>query len=182
LLVNQFGYLASGRWVERRASNFTDGGAPWYNVYETAEGGFVSVAAVEPKFYAELLAAMEIDPTTVPDQFDRASWPALRDRFAAVFKSRTRDAWTEIMEGRSACFAPVLGLAETIGHPQYRARAGFVEVDGVVQPAPAPRFSRTPGVVSRPPAEPGEHTGEVLSAIGFDPAELARLRDLGAIA
>jgi alpha-methylacyl-CoA racemase len=182
LLTNQFGYLASGRWEDRRASNFTDGGAPWYNVYETADGRYVSIAAVEPKFYAELLEAMGLDPDGIPDQFDRQGWPALRLRFAEIFRCRTRDQWAEIMEGRSACFAPVLSLVEAPVHPQLAARDAFVEVDGVLQPAPAPRFSRTPASIGRGPPTPGEHTDEVLTGWGFENGELDGLRAAGAIA
>ncbi len=182
LLTNQYGYLASGRWEERRASNFIDGGAPWYNVYQTADGGYVSIAAVEPKFYSELLKAMGLDPGAIPDQYDRSSWPRLRRDFAEIFRSRTRHEWEAIMEGRPACFAPVLSLTEAQSHPQLAARNAFVEIDGVPQPAPSPRFSRTPAAVARGPARPGEHTDEVLSGWGFEPEEVDELRGAGVIA
>jgi alpha-methylacyl-CoA racemase len=182
LLTNQYGYLASGRWEDRRASNFTDGGAPWYNVYETADGLYVSIAAVEPKFYAELLEAMGLDPGSIPDPYDRASWPDLRLQFAAIFRTRTREQWSQVMAGRSACFAPVLTLAEAPGHPHLEARGAFREVDGVLQPAPAPRFSRTPASIRRGPPKPGEQTDEVLREWGFDGPELDSLRAEGAIA
>jgi alpha-methylacyl-CoA racemase len=182
LLTNQYGYLASGRWEDRRASNFTDGGAPWYNVYETADGLYVSVAAVEPKFYAELLEAIGLDPGSIPDPYDRQSWPDLRLRFAAIFRTRTREQWSQVMAERSACFAPVLTLAEAPGHPQLAARGAFREVDGVLQPAPAPRFSRTPASIRRGPPKPGEQTAQVLREWGFDGPELDSLRAAGAIA
>jgi alpha-methylacyl-CoA racemase len=137
LLTPQFGFVASDRWSSERGANFLDGGAPWYNVYETSDGGYVSVAAVERKFYDELLEGMGLDPADIPDQFDQTTWPELRDRFAAVFATRTRDDWTAEMEGRSACFAPVLSIQEATEHPHMVARGSFVEVDGVVQPGPA---------------------------------------------
>ena len=182
LLTHYFAFIASGRWVSERESNFFDGGAPWYNVYETKDGKHVSVAPVERKFYDQLVQAMGLDPATLPDQLDRETWPELRGRFADIFRSRTRDEWCEVMEGREVCFAPVLSVEEAVKHPHMRARDSFLDVDGVLQPAPAPRFSRTPASVQRGPPIPGSNTNEILSMWGFSDAEIADLRKNGAIA
>ncbi len=182
LLASTFGQLAAGTWTEARGSNALDGGAPWYAAYETADGKHVAVGAIEPKFYAELLRRLGLDPASLPAQHDRAGWPMLRERLARVFRSKTRDEWCAILEGTDACFAPVLGLAEAPRHRHNRARGTFVEIDGVTQPAPAPRFSRTPGAVRAGPALPGQHTDEALRDWGFTRAELASLRASGAIA
>lgn len=181
MLTHYFAYVASGRWQLERESNYFDGGAPWYRVYETRDGKHVSVAPVERKFYDQLLLGMGLDPVDIPDQLDRSTWPALRERFAAIFLGKTRDEWCRIMEGRDACFAPVLDLHEASRHPQLAGRNGFVEVDGVLQPAPAPRFSRTPSSVRRPPPVPGTDTQDALHAWGFNADELDRLRCAGAI-
>jgi alpha-methylacyl-CoA racemase len=182
LLTHHFAFIANDCWVPERESNFFDGGAPWYRVYETKDGKHVSVAPVERKFYDQLLDAMGLDPATVPDQLARDTWPDLRRRFAEIFRTRTRDEWCQAMEGREACFAPVLSIDEAIAHPHLRARHSFVEVDGVVQPAPAPRFSRTPSSIHRGPPIPGSNTDEIMSAWGFTEHEIAELRKSGAIA
>ena len=182
MMTHYFAYMASGRWTFERESNFFDGGAPWYRVYETSDGKHVSVAPVERKFYNQLLAGMGLDPAAVPDQLDRDTWPALRQQFSDVFRSKTRDEWCRIMDGRDACFAPVLDLHEAVQHPHLAARRGFLEVDGVLQPAPAPRFSRTPSSVRRGPPVPGANTQEALSAWGFGDAEIEELRRKGAVA
>jgi alpha-methylacyl-CoA racemase len=182
LLTHYFAFIASGRWVFERESNFFDGGAPWYNVYETKDGKHVSVAPVERKFYDQLLQAMGLDPATVPDQLDRETWPELRRWFADIFRTKTRDEWCEVMEGREVCFAPVLNIEEAVEHPHMRARRSFLDVDGVLQPAPAPRFSRTPTSVQSGPPIPGSNTKDILSAWGFSDAEIADLRKNGAIA
>ena len=180
--MHYFAYVASGRWKFERESNYFDGGAPWYRVYETQDGKYVSVAPVERKFYDQLLIAVGLDPATIPDQMDRSTWPALQEKFAAIFRGKTRDEWCQVMDGREACFAPVLDLNEASRHPHLAGRNSFLKVDGVLQPAPAPRFSRTPSSVRRPPPVPGADTQEALRAWGFDAAELGRLRAVGAIA
>ena len=152
-----------GRGWGQRGSNLLDSGAPFYDAYETADGGWVAVGAIEPQFYAALLAGLGIDPASLPPQHDRAGWPAVRDRFGAVFRSRTRAEWCAVFEGTDACVVPVLDLVEVDADPHARARSAHVEVGGVTQPAPAPRFDRTPGAVRRPPPAPGEHTDEVLA-------------------
>lgn len=182
LMTNQFGYAASGTWTPEREANVIDGGAPFYNVYETSDGKYVSVAPVERKFYQELLRGLGLEGVELPDQMDRSSWPEMRLKFAEIFRSKTRNEWCAAMEGYEACFAPVLDLDEAVAHPQMRARNCFVEVDGVMQPAPAPRFNRTPSEITRGPPVPGGNTAEVMSAWGFSDAEVAGLRDCGAVA
>ena len=181
LLMTMFhGRRLNGTWRDVRGTNYIDGGAPFYEVYETKDGRYVSVGGIEPKFHRELFARMGV--TDVPAPVRREDWPALKVRLAEVFRTRTRQEWTDLLEGTDACFAPVLGLGEVADHPHHRARGSFVEVDGVRQPAPAPRFSRTAPCVSAPPPVPGEHTSDVLAECGFGPDELERLRESGAVA
>jgi len=182
LLTPQYAFMASGRWVLERESNLLDGGAPWYNVYETSDGKYVAIAPVERKFYDQLLEVLGLDPALVPDQLDRASWPALRRQFADIFRTKTREQWCRVMEGREVCFAPVLDAAEAVDFPHTRARKSFLEVDGVLQPAPAPRFSRTPSSVRCGPPIPGGDRDEIMLAWGFSEAEIAGLRRDGAVA
>jgi alpha-methylacyl-CoA racemase len=181
LMTAQFGFLQSHRWVSAREANFLDGGAPWYNVYATADGGHISVAAVERKFYDELLTCMGLDPAEIPDQMDRATWPDLQVRFADIFRARTRAEWEKVMEGHEACFAPVLSPDEATHHPHMVARSAYQVVDGVLQPAPAPRFSRTPAQVSGNPPTHGQHTREVLAAWGVLPPESSDHEHSGAL-
>lgn len=162
LMASTFGLKAAGVWQSGRANNILDGGAPWYGVYLTADGRYVSLAAIEPRFYEDLLQRLELDPAALPPRKDRAGWPALRAAIAGRILSRTRCQWQEVLEGTDVCFAPVLSMDEAPGHPHMAQRASFVEVEGVVQPAPAPRFSRTPSSIQRPPPLPGAHTDEVL--------------------
>lgn len=163
LMASTFGLRAAGLWRDERASNILDGGAPWYGVYRTADGRFVSLAAIEPRFYADLLRRLGLDPASLPARDDRERWPVLRAALASRIAQRTRDEWQAELEGTDACFAPVLGLGEAPDHPQMKHRAAFVDVGGVRQPAPAPRFGRTPGSQPRPPREPGQDTAEVLA-------------------
>src|SRR5690606_2094154 len=137
-----------------RGENLLDTGAHFYNTYETADGKYISVGSIEPQFYAELLRLTGLESEDLPHQHDRSQWPAMKERLAQVFKTKTRDEWVQIMEGTDVCFAPVLNIPEAYEHPQNVARQTFVEVAGVKQPAPAPRFSRTPGAIERPPAFP----------------------------
>jgi alpha-methylacyl-CoA racemase len=182
LLTTQFHeLLAAGLWREERGANLLDGGAPFYGVYETADGRHLAVGALEPQFWAELLRRLGLDAGDLPAQLDRDGWPLLRERLAALFRTRTRDEWSELLAGTDACVAPVLGLAEAPAHPHNRARGTFVDVGGVVQPAPAPRFSRTPADPPVPPARPGEHTDRALADWGVGPDEVDRLRAAGAI-
>jgi alpha-methylacyl-CoA racemase len=181
-----YGLRASGTWADERGTNILDTGAWFYEVYETADGKYVSVGALEPQFFADLLKqtglASDVDGKgPVPQQLDRGSWPAMKDRLAEIIRTRTRDEWCELMEGTDACFSPVLEIAEAPRHPHNAQRGTFTEVAGVTQPAPAPRFSRTPGEIALPPPEPGQHSGEVLADWGFPPSDVARLREAGAI-
>jgi len=165
-----------------RGTNLLDSGAPFYDAYETADGQWVSVGAIEPQFYDELVTKMGLDRETLPVQMDPSTWPALKEHFARVFRTRTRDEWCQIFEGSDACFAPVLNLVEAAGHPHNTARRAFIQVEGVDQPAPAPRFSVTPGGVHRAPPKPGQHTDEILAEWGgFSDGEISALRRLGAV-
>ncbi len=185
LLTTMFHELAAqGMWSQRRGSNPLDGGAPFYGVYETADGEHVAVGALEPRFYAELLAklGLDSDDADLPGQMDRERWPELRERLAAVFRTRTRADWAELLEGSDACVAPVLSLSEAPDHSHNRARDTFVPVGDTLQPAPAPRFSRTQPPPPTPAPKPGEHTDQVLTDWGFPSATIAALRASGAIA
>ncbi|HEX5199029.1 MAG TPA: CaiB/BaiF CoA-transferase family protein [Actinoplanes sp.] len=155
------GMIADGSWPFPRGANLLDGGAPFYDTYETSDGGFVAVGALEPPFYAALLDGLGLAEADLPGQLDRDRWPALRARFADVFATRTRDEWAAVFAGTDACVAPVLSPTEAPAHPHNRARKTFVEVDGLAQPAPAPRFGRTP---AGPPSAPAAVTvDEVLA-------------------
>jgi len=171
------GLQQQGIWVDRRQSNFLDGGAHWYDCYECADGEYISVGALEPRFYRQLLDRCGVgnDPDFA-QQFDATRWPSQKEKMAKLFMGRSRDEWREILEGTDACFAPVLSLGEAPRHPHNRARQTFVEVDDVTQPAPAPRFSRTPGAISGTPPANGEHTLSVLSGAGFSEQDISRLR------
>ena len=165
-----------------RGTNLLDSGAPFYDVYETADGQWVSVGAIEPQFFAALLAGLGIDPSELPDQMDQDGWPVIRARLAQTFRSRTRREWCDVFEGTDACFAPVLDLAEVDAHHHASARAAYVEVAGVVQPGPAPRLSDTPGAVRRPPPAAGAHTDEVLAEwLDLQPSDTDKLRAAGAV-
>jgi alpha-methylacyl-CoA racemase len=159
------GMLASGFATERRASNLLDGGAPFYDLYETADGRHMAVGALEPQFYAVLLERLGLSGTA-PDRDDRARWPELRELFTRRFRERSQAEWTRLFEGTEACCAPVLALTEAPAHPHLRARGTYVERDGVLQPAPAPRFSRTGATLTTGPTEPGGQTREALAAWG----------------
>ncbi len=176
------GMRAIGLWHDERGVNLLDGGAHFYDTYETADKKYVSIGSIEPKFYAELLRLTELEGEDLPHQLARDHWPELKERVAKVIKTKTRDEWCDIMEGSDVCFAPVLSLDEAPLHPHNQARGTFVEVEGVVQAAPAPRFSRTPPEIARPPAYAGQHTDEVLGDYGFSSEEIARLREAKAIA
>jgi alpha-methylacyl-CoA racemase len=157
-------FAAVGLDSGRRASGMLDGGSPWYDLYETADGEHVSVAALEPQFWAALVERIGIE---LPDRDDPASSRAIRQLLTARFKERTQAEWAEVFDGTDACVAPVVPLADAPQHPHLAARATFVAPDGVVQPAPAPRFSRTSASISGPPARPGEHTRDALAAWGI---------------
>lgn len=175
------GLIADGQWENQRGANLLDGAAPFYDTYRCADGGFVAVGALEPQFYAEFLQRLGLDPELWP-QHDRARWSEQKDELSAIFATRGRDEWMRVFEGNDACVAPVLDPLEAVQHPHNRQRQTFVDVDGVAQPAPAPRFDRTPGTVRRPAPRPGEHTDEILTELGVDGAQISQLRDTGAVA
>ncbi|MDT0619500.1 CaiB/BaiF CoA-transferase family protein [Salinisphaera sp. P385] len=178
----QMGMMAAGLWNPRqRSANLLDGGAPFYQVYETADGGYVALGALEPQFYAELVERAGLDPERFGKQMDTAAWPDMRAVLAEVFLTRTRDQWCAILEGTDACFAPVLAMDEAARHPHNAARGTFLEVDGWTQPAPAPRLSRTPGEVRHGQHRPGADGVAVLRAAGFEDAEIDRLRAADAL-
>ena len=177
------GMKAIGFHGPERGTNLLDTGAHFYEVYECGDGEYVSIGSIEPQFYAELLRLSGLgEQEDLPNQMDRGQWPAMKERVAALFKTKTRDEWCELMEHSDVCFAPVLSLWEAPEHPHNVERGTFMEVGGVVQPSPAPRFSRTPGGVQRPPAHAGQHTDEVLTDWGFGADDIAKLRSAGAIA
>src|SRR3954469_22760250 len=179
LLATMFhGFLNAGQWSETRGANILDTGAPWYNVYETKDGKYVSIGAIEERFYKELLTRLGLAEQDFP-QHDRAKWPLHKAAFAAAFKAKTRDEWVKVFEGSDACFAPVLSWSEAPRHPHNRSRSAYISVKRVEQPAPAPRFSRTAPEVMRGPPERGEGGGQALADWGFDAEQVKRLRSLG---
>ena len=175
------GLAAAGAWSEDRGTNLLDGGAPFYDVYEAADGRHVAVGALESRFYAALLDGLGLDAAALPPQHDRAGWPRLREAFAAAFRTRTRDEWTRAFEGTDACVAPVLTTAEAAAHPHNAARGTFTTAGGVLQAAPAPRFSRSRTALRRPPALPGADTRAALLDWGLSGDEVDALLAAGAI-
>ena len=174
-----FGLKAASAWDGPRGANLLDGGAPFYAAYETADGRHISLAALEPKFFAQLVQQLDLDPAWLGRQYDRRRWPALREAIAQAVRLRTRDEWCARLEGSDVCFAPVLTFDEAPRHPHALAREAFVTVSGVQQPAPAPRFDRTPAGHPRPAPEVGQHTAQVLREAGFDAAAIQALFDQG---
>jgi alpha-methylacyl-CoA racemase len=170
-----------GAWINERGVNVTDGGAPFYDVYETKDKRYISVAPVEKKFYLELLERIGLANDELPDQNDRSGWDRLRVRLADVFKRRTRDEWCAMLEGTDACFAPVLDMDECVTHPHNIARKTHVVIDGVMNPAPAPRFSETPSTLRKVSSSTGEDTEAALSDWGFSREELDVLKGSAAI-
>jgi alpha-methylacyl-CoA racemase len=177
-----YGLRARGAWRDERGVNLLDGGAPFYDTYATADGRYVAVGALEPQFYAALLAGLGLADAGLPAQMDVAAWPVLRERFTEVFAGRTRDEWAEVFAGTDACVAPVLSPAEVAQHPHNAARAVFAEVGGVSQPQPAPRFARTSAGQPQPPVRPGADTDAVLGELGLAEADIAGLRGRGVVA
>lgn len=179
-LVQSLGAL--GQWnVDERGANLLDGGAPFYDTYETADGRYVSVAALEPKFYRALLSRLELDADRYGAQMDRRMWPALRDELAARFRQKTRAEWAEVLAESEVCVAPVLDLEEAPAHPHHEARGTYTVVDGIRQPAPAPRFSRTPGGIRHGQRPDGADGEAVLGRAGLTAAEIGRLREAGVL-
>lgn len=179
LMAMTWGLRAGGEWQDERGVNLLDGGAPFYDTYRCLDGGYLAIGALEPQFWA--VVVRELGLLDAPEQWDRGQWPELRRRVATAVATRTRDAWAAVFEPLDACVSPVLTMDEARWHPHLAARACLVERDGVVQPAAAPRHSRTPGAVSGPPCAPGEHTREALADWGFGVDELTRLERDGVV-
>jgi alpha-methylacyl-CoA racemase len=176
-----YGFYAQGTWRDERGVNVLDTGAPYYNVYETKDGKWISIGSIEQRFYADLLGRLGLAGEDLPGQHDRAGWPRLAHRFAEVFKTKTRAEWEKVFAGSDACFAPVLSLSEVADYPHNAERKAFVAREGVMQPAPAPRFSRTTAQMGVPPREPGVDTNAVLAEFGFGREEIADLTRRGIV-
>jgi alpha-methylacyl-CoA racemase len=181
LMAPIYALHSAGLWREARGANLLDGGAPWYGAYATADGKYMAVGAIERRFYDELIDKLGLAGEALPDQHDRAGWPVLRARFAAAFGSRTQAEWQEQFAQSDACVVPVLSLAEAPRHPHNAARATFTERDGVTEPAPAPRLSRTPAEPGHPPRPPGADSEAVLADWGFSADEIGQLQRDGVI-
>ena len=181
MLTLFYGMLAGGLWTDRRGVNLFDGSAPFVRSYETRDGGYVAVCAIERRFFTALLEALDTDEIDPADQYNTEAWPDHHRTLEKLFKSRTRDDWTQVFEGRDACFAPVLTLTEAAQHAHSKARQSHLTVDGILQPAPAPRFSRTPSGIQGPPSGPGEDAQESLSGWGLGDAEIRRLIKSGVV-
>jgi len=172
---------AMGHWRDERGANLTDSGAHFYEVYETSDGGYMAVGAIEPQFYALLVQGAGLDAERFARQMDASGWDDLKRELADIFKTKTRAEWERIFDGTDACVTPVLAAGELAAHPHNRARGVYLD-DGILQPAPGPRFSRTPGAIRRPPPLPGQHTDEALADWGFDEGQIERLRHEGVVA
>jgi alpha-methylacyl-CoA racemase len=181
MLTMHYGLLQAGTWSLQRGANLTDGGAPFYDVYETSDGLFVTIGSFEAKFYAELLRRLGLEDAGLPPQADRAGWSRVREVLTSTFKTRTRAQWCALLEGTDVCFAPVLDMEEAVRHPHNVARKTHVAFDGVVNPAPAPRFSATPSGIRNAAPAPGQDTDAALAAWGFQPSEIDSLKQCGAV-
>jgi alpha-methylacyl-CoA racemase len=182
LATSVYAQKAMGWWRSERGTNLLDSGAPFYEVYQTKDGGHMAVGAIEPQFYALLLRGLQVDPATAPPQMDRASWPPMKLQFAEIFRSRTREEWTRVFADSDACVTPVLSPEEAARHPHAIARGAFRTSFGVLHPSPAPRFSRFAAEPLDPPPRAGEHSDLVLRSFGFTSDEIAGLRSCGALA
>jgi alpha-methylacyl-CoA racemase len=172
-----YGFRAFGAWSDQRGANMLDGGAHFYDTYACADGKFISIGAIEPQFYALLLKIAGISDPAFNAQMDSRKWPELKIKCTALFKTKTRQQWCDLMEGTDICFAPVLDMAEAPEHPHNQARANFTDIEGILQPAPAPRFSRTAAEISRPPAVSGQHSAEILHDWGINEERIASLKE-----
>ena len=181
LMTSIYGMHAGGNQSDERASNILDSGAHFYNTYETRDGKYVSIGSIETKFYAMLLEKLGLDPDSLPPQMERESWPAMKEKFKGIFLTKTRDEWCALMENTDICFAPVLSLAEAADYSHNKERGSFVDVEGVMHPAPAPRFSATPSSIKSPTPPTGIHTDEVLADWGISADKVAALKASGAI-
>jgi alpha-methylacyl-CoA racemase len=174
-------FLAQGAWRDERGVNLLDGAPHFYDTYETKDGKYVSIGAIEPQFYRLLIELAGVDPQEFAPQMDPARWPELKQRLAKVIRGRTREEWCRVMEGTDVCFAPVLSMKEAPLHPHNRARGSFIEVAGVMQAAPAPRFSRTEAATPRAAQPAGSDTEAVLRDAGYDDAQIRALRERGVL-
>ncbi|MAL77561.1 MAG: carnitine dehydratase [Sneathiella sp.] len=181
LMTMFFGLMAAGHWKDERGVNLLDGGTHYYDVYETKDGKYISLGSIEAKFYKQLMELTGLDKENLPPQLDPKSWPIIKARLTEVFKTKTRDEWDDIMLTTDVCYAPVLSIMEATKHPHNTHRKTFVEYDGVVQPAPAPRFSRTEATIQRPPCLPGEHTREAMRDWGITEDTIDGLINQGVI-
>ena len=176
-----FGMVASGAWnPKERAANILDGGTPFYDTYATSDGQWVSIGSLEPKFFAEMVERVGLDPSYLKRQHDKTCWPQLRADMVRLIGAKTRSEWSALLEGTDVCFAPVLRLDEVANHPHAQARNAYIDLGGVLQPAPAPRFSRSQPAQPTPPVQAGTHTDSILAEAGFSEAEIAGLRASGA--
>ena len=176
-----YGMMETGFHQQGRGVNLLDTGAHFYDVYECADGEWISLGSIEPQFYKEMLEKLELDQEEFAFQHDREKWPELKQKMAELIATKTRTEWDQLLAGTDVCYAPVLSTYEAVEHPHNVERKTFVEVAGVTQPAPAPRFSRTPGKIERPPAHPGQHSKEVLTHFGFNEEEITELLSTGAV-
>jgi alpha-methylacyl-CoA racemase len=181
LMASTFAANQVGFWTDERGTNLLDSGSHFYEVYETADGKYISLGSIESQFYAALLEKLGEEAVHFENQFDMENWPAMKERMAAIIKAKTRDEWDDIFAGADVCYAPVLSMSEVRQHPHHRARETFLDDGEVWQPAPAPRFSRTPGEVTRHAAAIGEHTDEIMRDFGFSDQEIAARLESGAI-
>ena len=175
------GLRAAGWWHDDRQANMLDGGAHFYGNYETKDGKYISVGAIEPEFYAELIQRLGIDAAKMPERMDRAGWPQWRAHLAVIFAGKTLEEWCDLLEGTDACFAPVLTFEEASVHPQNRARGTFTNYQGITQPAPSPRFSLTPGAIQGPAPRPGENSRQTLTDWGLTEDEIEELIVAGVV-
>jgi alpha-methylacyl-CoA racemase len=182
LMASTYAANQVGFWTDERGTNLLDGGSHFYDVYETADGKYISLGSIEPQFYAALLEKLGDDAVHFQNQFDMENWPAMKDRMATIIKGKTRDQWDELLAGADICYAPVLSMSEVRHHPHHQARGTFIDDGEVWQPAPAPRFSRTPGEIRGHAALIGEHTEEILREFGFSDEDIAGKIASGAIA
>ena len=183
LMTMVWGFKAMGMWSDDRGTNLLDTATHFYDTYECSDGNFVSIGSIEPQFYAELLKHTNLEQVyadlgePMPTQMDKAKWPEMKNHLAAIFATKTREEWSDLLEGTDICFAPVLTMDEAAQHPHNVHRKTFVDVAGITQPAPSPRFDRTPGEIQRPPSHPGQHTDEILGEwLGTSSSEISHLR------
>ena len=181
LMHMMYSFMAQGFWQDERGSNMLDGAAHFYDSFETSDGKYVSIGSIEPQFYAQLIELAELDAEAFAPQMDMSQWPALKEQLAAKIKTKTRDEWCAIMEGTDVCFAPILSMGEVADHPHNKARESFLNTDGVLQPAPAPKFSRTRPEVKHLAKAAGSDTDAVLSEAGFSADDIAALKQAGAL-